>query len=65
MDTCFSKIKNMFMPSQAVAFHRDSRNSRASPVLMADSRIGYLLYDINEAIPLRDVASVLMTVRMH
>jgi hypothetical protein len=33
----FQKIKNVFLPSQVVTFHRDSRNSRASPLLMTDS----------------------------
>jgi hypothetical protein len=36
----FSKVKNQFLPSQAVTFHRDSRTSRASPLLMADFGIG-------------------------
>jgi hypothetical protein len=36
----FFKNKNLFLPSQALTFHRDSRNSRASPLLMADYRIG-------------------------
>jgi hypothetical protein len=35
----FLKMKTLFLPSQAVTFHRDSRNSRASPLLMADFRI--------------------------
>jgi hypothetical protein len=52
METYFSKIQTLFLPSQAVNFHRDSRNSRASPLLMAEFKIGQPLYDMNEAVPL-------------
>jgi hypothetical protein len=36
----FKNQKPVFALAGCVTFHRDSRNSRASPLLMADFRIG-------------------------